>query len=160
MKLDDIYILDDQGSSPNNDFIGECRIQTQFATGNGDLNQFSAVNAASNYQAVDDPVSDDDATFTRSGVVGAVDDYQMGTVALTGSIFGVQVNVTQKKDDVGQRMIVPVIRSVNQTYPGTSVSCTSDYAVTSQIYPVEPHSTQAWTNALVNSIYAGIKIVG
>ena len=158
MKLDDIYILDDQGAAPQNDFIGECRIQTQFATGNGDFNQFTAVNALSNYQAVDDTISDDDATYTRSGTVGAIDDYQMGTVALTGTIYGVQVNLTQKKDDVGVRSITPIIRSVSTTYEGALFTCTSDYTVAQKIWQLEPHNNAAWTNASVNSIYAGIKI--
>ena len=159
-KLDDIYIVNDQGDLPQNNFLGECRIQTQWPTSNGETNAFTPMGAASNWQAVDETIADDDLTYVRSGTVGAIDDYRMGTVSLTGTIFGVQLNLTCRKDDVGSRTIVPLVKSGGTYYSGTSSSCQSDYTVTSNIWPNEPHSSSAWTNTSINAMYSGIKIIG
>jgi hypothetical protein len=158
MKLDDIYIVDDTGSSPNNTFLGECRVQTQFPTANGETSNFSVIGAANNWQAVKETVSDDDATYVRSGVVGNVDDYMMGTVALTGTIYGVQLNLTHRKDDVGTRTITPTIKSGGFFYEGALFPCQSNYTVAQTLWPLEPHANATWTNVSVNALTAGIKI--
>lgn len=159
-RIDDVCILDNSGPSPQNDFLGECRVQTQWPSANGDTNQFSTVGALTNYQAVDETISDGDTSYVKSGTVGYIDDYTMGTVNLTGTIYGVQVNLTQRKDDVGVRSICPVIKSGGTFYEGNAVACGSDYAVTQKIWPLEPYGAAAWTNASVNAMTAGIKIKG
>ena len=159
-QIDDLYILDDQGAAPQNDFIGECRIQTQWPSANGDTNLFQVVGALSNYQAVDETISDDDLTYVKSGTVGNIDDYAMGTVNMTGTIYGVQVNLTYRKDDVGVRTITPIIKSSGTFYEGSVFTCMSNYNVASKIWPLEPHANAAWTNTSVNALAAGIKIKG
>jgi hypothetical protein len=156
-KIDDMYVLNN-GGSVNNQFLGECRVQTQYPVANGELNQFSAIGAASNWQAVDELTPDDDTTFVRSGVVGNVDDYQMGSVSLSGTIYGIQLNVMHRKDDVGTRTIAPIIRSSSTYYEGNQFICQSDYTVAQKIWEQEPHSLTTWTNGSVNAITAGIKI--
>lgn len=158
MKLDDIYILDDTGDSPNNDFLGECRIQTQYPTANGETNNFSVIGATNNWQAVDETVSDDDTTYVRSGVVGSIDDYIMGSVDLTGTIYAIQLNDTHRKDDVGTRTITPTIKSGGSFYEGSLFPCQSSYTVAQNIWPLEPSANAPWTNVSVNAITAGIKI--
>ena len=158
-KIDDLYILDDTGTT-NNTFLGECRVQTQYPTANGLSNGFTAVGAASNWQAVDEAVCDDDATYVKSAVVGTIDNYQMGTLALTGAVYGIQVNCTQRKDDVGSRSIAPMINSGGTNYFGTSINCLSDYTVAQKIWELDPHAGTAWTNTSLNASYVGLKIVG
>jgi hypothetical protein len=158
MKLDDVYIIDDSGPSPQNDFLGECRVQTQFPTANGETNNFTAIGAANNYQAVDETISDDDTTYVRSGVVGNIDDYNMGTVSMTGTIYGVQLNVTHRKDDVGSRTVTPVIHSAGTFYEGGLFTCQSNYTIAQNIWSLEPHGLLPWTNSTVNAITAGVKI--
>lgn len=158
--LDDIYILDDTGSAPQNDFLGECRVQTQFPTANGDTNDFTAVGAGNNYQAVNETISDDDATYVRSGVVGNIDDYVMGTVALTGTIFAVQLNLTHRKDDVGVRTVAPIIHSGGTFYEGSTFVCQSNYTLAQELWQLEPHSAAPWTNGTINAMTAGLKIKG
>ena len=157
--IDDMYALDDTGSF-NTDFLGECRIQTQYPTANGAENDFAVFGAGSNYQAVDETVADDDTTYIRSAVVGNIDEYSMGTLALTGTIYGVQVNVTQRKDDVGSRVIAPLIHTGGTSYLGSYFSCLSDYVVAQKLWQQNPNTAGTWTNAQLNSSYAGIKIVG
>ena len=127
--IDDMYVLNNTGSF-NTDFLGECRIQTQYPTANGSSTTFMPFGAGTNYQCVDDnPVADDDTTYVKSAVVGDIDDYVMGTLALTGTIYGVQVNTVQRKDDVGSRTIAPMINVGGTTYLGSSVTCLSQYVV-------------------------------
>jgi len=159
-KIDDMYLADSTGTV-NNTFLGECRVQTQFATANGERNDFVAFGAGTNWQCVDDnPVADDDTTYVKSGVVGAIDDYTMGTINLTGTIFGVQANVVQKKDDVGVRTVAPLIKSNGTYFLGTGVTCQSDYTTAQQIWQTEPSASTTWTNASVNALKVGLKITG
>ena len=160
-KIDDLYICDDSGTiGMNNTFLGECRVQTQFPTGPGERNDFTTFGAATNWQAVSETVADDDGSYVKSGVVGAVDDYAMGTINLTGTIFGVQANVVQKKDDVGVRTVEPFIRSYNTNYYGSPYTCQSDYTVVQKIYEQEPHFGATWINSSVNALNVGLKIIG
>lgn len=158
-KIDDLYICDDTGSF-NNAFLGECRVQTQYPTANGNTNNFSVVGAPSNWEAVDETPADDDTTFVRASVVGNTDDYQMGTLALTGTIFGVQVNATHRKDDVGTRTITPVIKSGALYYEGALFNCNSDYSVASKIWEKDPATSLTWTNTTINNTFSGIRIKG
>lgn len=158
--IDDMYVLNNSGSF-DTDFLGECRIQTQYPTANGSSTTFMPFGAGTNYQCVDDnPVADDDTTYVKSAVVGDIDDYVMGTLALTGTIYGVQVNTVQRKDDVGSRTIAPMINVGGTTYLGSSVTCLSQYVVSQALWQQNPNTAGTWTNTALNSSYAGIKITG
>lgn len=158
-KIDDVYVCDDTGTT-NNGFLGECRVQTQYPTANGDQNDFLAVGAASNWQTVDETPADDDLTYVRSAVVGATDNYAMGTLALTGTIFGVQLNVSHRKDDVGSRTVTPVIKAGTTHYEGALFPCGSDYSVAQKIWEKNPDTATTWTNVSLNNIFAGVRIKG
>lgn len=159
IRIDDIYICDDT-TSLNNDFRGECRVQTQYPIANGDQNDFQAIGAGTNYQAVDESPADDDVSYVRSGVVGDIDNYDMGDIDLTGTIYGVQLNVTHRKDDVGTRTITPTIKSNGTYFEGNLFNCGSDYTVAQKIWEQEPDLLATWTNTSVSDIKAGLKIKG
>jgi len=158
-KFDDVYILDTAGSV-NNGFLGESRVQTQYPVANGDVNNFLPVGATQNYQCVDETISDDDLTYVKAAVVSDIDDYQMGTVSLTGTIYAVQINVTHRKDDVGSRTISPIIKSGGTYYTGNMFTCQSSYIVSQAIWELEPHTALAWSNSTVSAVNAGLKITG
>lgn len=157
-KLDDIYILDDTGPSPNNNFLGECRVQTGYPSANGDRNNFLPFGAVSNFQAVDEVIADDDTTYIRSSTVGDIDDFAMGTLSVTGTIYGVQLNVTYRKDDVGSRSITPIIKSGGTFYEGDVFACQSDYLIAQKVWALDPNTSLAWDNISVNAMTAGVKI--
>jgi hypothetical protein len=159
ITIDDLYICDDT-TFINNDFRGECRIQTQYPTANGDTNNFEAVGAVSNWQCVDATISNDGTTYVRDGQIGDIDDYVMGTISLTGAIYGVQVNVTNRKDDVGSRNMTPIIKSGGTFFTGNTFQCGSDYNIARTIWQQEPKNIANWTNSSVNALTVGLKIVG
>jgi hypothetical protein len=157
LKFDDLYLCNDVGSVRNG-FLGECRVQTQYPSANGAVNDFTATGAANNWQAVRETIMDDDATYVSSGVVGNTDLYAMGSVSFTGTVFGVQVNVTHRKDDVGTRTITPVVKSGSTTYEGDLFTCQSDYTTASKIWEQDPNGTTNWTNSSINALNAGLRI--
>lgn len=159
MRIDDLYIGDDS-TGINNDLLGECRVQTQVPSADGFNNDFTASGAANNWEAVSEVPPDDDDTFVASAVVGDIDDYVMGTVALTGTIYGMQLNIMHRKDDVGSRIITPTIRSAGTYYEGALFDCQSDYTVAQKLWEREPNGNTVWTNTLLNGITAGTKIKG
>lgn len=158
-KIDDLYVLNDTGAM-NNTFLGECRVQTQFPTADGDQNDFAITGASTNWEAVSENPADDDTSFISSAVVGDADNFEMGTVALTGAVYGVQINVMHRKDDVGTRTITPILKSGTTTYEGALISCQSEYTVAQKIWEQDPDTTANWTNTLLNNIKAGVKIKG
>jgi hypothetical protein len=103
---------------------------------------------------------DDDTSYVKSATVGNVDLYTMGTVSFTGTIFGVQVNVTHRKDDVGSRTITPLIRIGSTNYEGSLFDCQTDYNVAQKIFELDPSIAGSWTNSSVSAINAGVKIKG
>lgn len=156
-KIDDLYVVNDITGGVTQ-FLGECRIQTQYPSANGTTNTFSAFGAASNWQAVNQTVADDDTSYVRSATVGNIDDYAMGTTSLSGTIYGVQVNVTHRKDDVGFRSVAPVIRSGASYFEGNTVLCQSDYIVSQKMWETDPNTSSLWSNTSVSALKAGIKI--
>lgn len=158
-KIDDMYLCDDTGSS-NNNFLGECRVQTQFPSADGERNDFLGVGDTANWKCVDETPADDDLTYVRSAVVGNIDNYVMGTLALSGTIFGMQLNVTHRKDDVGSRTVTPSIKVGTTYYEGALFPCNSDYSTAQKIWEKNPDTGVAWTNVSLNNIFAGVKIKG
>lgn len=157
-KIDDIYVLDDTGVPPSNNFLGECRTLTLFPISNGEVNNFSVIGATNNWEAVSETVSDDDVSYVRNGSANAIDDYNFDDANVTGTIFGLQQNITFRKDDVGVRTITPILHSNGQYYEGSIFTCESDWLVAQKLWELEPSSLTPWDNTSINAITAGIKI--
>ena len=156
-NFDDLYVCNDSGTV-NNDFLGEVRVDTQYPVANGEQNNFTPVGASSNWQCVDETIMDDDTTYVVSSIVGNIDDYEIGTVNFSGTIFALQVNVAQRKDNVGSRTIEPMINSGGTDYFGGMFDCLTSYSVSTAIFQLNPNGNVAWTNAAISSMTAGLKI--
>lgn len=158
-QFDDIYCADTTGPAPRNTFLGDCRVQTIYPTAAGNSTTWTP-NTATNWQDVKEPfVPDNDTTYVSSSTPGAVDTYTTGDLdALTGTIFGVQVNVYARKDDAGTRIVAPVIRQGGTDYVGSNIGLTTTYASSRQIYQQDPTGAD-WTIANVNADEFGVKMV-
>ena len=84
----------------------------------------------------------------------------MGTLSLTGAIYGVQVNVTHRKDDVGSRTITPILKVGSNYYEGALFPCQSDYTTAQKLWEKNPDTSAIWTNTSLNASFAGLKIKG
>ena len=162
--VDDLYVLDTTGSAPQNTFLGDTRVTVLRPKANGTNNNFTPTGAANNFQAVDETLSDQDATFVEAGQLGAKEDYDNQAFSdlglAPGTIFAVQVVNSTKKTDAGRldyrdKMVVAGTSFDN----GTDVISTSGtYKMTTFVRDTDPSDDGAWTEAKVAAVGSGIEI--
>ncbi len=156
--LDDLYICDGTGSV-NNAYLGDSRIDTVRPIGAGSYSEFSRQGSSSNWDNVDDTTIDNDSTYNYSNTVGQRDTVDCGNLpAITGSIFGVQVNMAARKDDAGGRTLRSLTRVSSTDYEGTSQNVGTDYRVYRQVIEQNPNTTAAWTESEINTAEFGYKV--
>jgi hypothetical protein len=156
--LDDIYIFDDSGSFCNN-FVGDVHVEAIFPDGAGYVTDWVANPDVDNYLNVDETDPDGDTTFVATSGVGFMDSYEFGSlVALSGSVYGLQVNTWAKKDDVGSRTLNVITRPTSTTYSGaTPISLGNTYGYSVFHFESNPETATYWTIAEINAAEFGIK---
>lgn len=159
--FDDLYVCDTTGSR-NNDFLGNCHIETLFPNGDGTHTDWSPNSGTTHYTQVDDASGtypDGDTSYVSDATSGDRDTYTVPSLqTLAPSIFGVQTSMYARKDDAPARSIARVIRQGGVDYDGTSKALTNSYADYRQIDETDPTGA-AWTIANVNGDEFGVKDV-
>ncbi len=113
IRIDDHYVFDTTGSAPNNDRLGDVRVECLFPNGNGNSSQFvgSDADSTDNYLLVDDTTQDGDSTYVESSTVTDKDTYTMTDLTPgTGTVYGAQSVLFARKTDAGTRSIKSVAR--------------------------------------------------
>ena len=162
--IDDLYIFNDQGTT-NNTFAGDTRITVLRPSANGLDNNFTPFGAGTNFEAVDDAIHDQDATYVEAGQLGAKERYtqfDFSDLGISpGTIYGTQVVNAAKKTDAGQlkykdQMIIGGIAFDNGQDDVIATSGT--YQMTFMVSDTDPSDGGAWTEAKVAAIGSGIEI--
>jgi hypothetical protein len=164
-EFDDYWICNgaDSGVSgaPNNDFLGDLRIQLRMPSGNGNSSGMvgSDGNSTDNYLLVDDPPPpNSDTDYVVGDSVGDKDTYAMQDLTPTaGTVFGIQVGHWAKKTDAGARSICNVVRSASVEEDSADYSLGTDYDYNFDIREDDPSGNQ-WTISSVNAMEAGTKV--
>jgi len=162
--MDDMYILNTQGSAPQNTFLGDVRVTALLPKANGNTNNFTPTGASNNFEAVDDAIADQDATFVEAGQLGAKEDYNQKDFAdlglSPGTIFGVQVVNSAKKTDAGRLDYKDQMIIAGTAFDqGTDVVATAvTYKMSTFIRDTDPSDSAAWTEAKVAACGSGIEI--
>lgn len=160
--IKDVYVTDGDGSV-NTGFLGDCRVECLYPTGNGNSSQLNGSdgNTTDNYLLVDDATDmDDDTTYVEGSTNGDKDTYGMGNLAASpASIAGVQLSVTATKTDSGSKSVTPVTRSGGTDYDGSSTALSfGSYLSVRQIRETDPNTSVAWTESGVNAVEVGAKV--
>lgn len=155
VMFDDLYICDTSGSV-NNDFLGDCKVNTILPSGAGTTTQWTP-STGSNYQCVDEAQSNSDTDYVSTGTATNLDLYAMSDIT-GGTILGVKVNTVTRKDDAGTRTAAHAIRTGAVNYFGSAFSVTDSYAFNSTIWEQNPGTTAAWTSSEINSLEAGLRL--
>jgi hypothetical protein len=155
--MDDIYICNQSGST-NNDFLGDCRVDTLFPSGAGNYTQFTP-STGSNYTTVDE-TAPNTTDYNDGASSGDRDSYVMGNLSAIASstVYGVQVNAAILKDDAGARSAGTMVRSNSTNSDGASVALSTSQVYISQVYEQNPDGSVAWTETTVNAMEAGVKV--
>jgi hypothetical protein len=164
-QFDDFYILNTTASgvtgAPNNDFLGDCRIETLFPTGAGNATELTP-STGSNWENVDDnPGMDEDSTYNESAGISDQDTYATGNISvLNDDIRAIQHNMLVKKTDVGARTMRSVIRDGGTDYYGATRSLGTDYTGYSTIEEGDNPGggTSQWTATNVDALEIGVDV--
>jgi hypothetical protein len=158
--MDDFYVIDTTDATNHVDFLGECRIQTQYPDADGFQNDFTPSIGSTRFPNVNThPTSyTENGKYNFSGTVGAIDLYSMGNFTISGTIFAVQSNLVFRKDDVGNRQIQPLMRTNATNYNGSAFPCFSTYTYASAMWEIDPATGLPWILTDLNQAEFGIKI--
>ncbi len=154
----DIYINDGTGGV-DDDFFGPAKSEVIMPGGAGNYTEWAGSPGA-NYANVDDPASiDDDTTFNFETVAAQKDSFAYANVALTGTVFGVAVNISVRMDDAGPHTIRPIARIGGTDYFGSTVAVTGAYQIIQYIWRLDPDTGAAWTNSGLDAAEFGYELV-
>lgn len=161
--IDDVYMADNFTGEVM-DFTGEVRIQTMYPDAEGFQNDFLPSVGSNNATNVDLVRTSwieagNPAEYNFAGHPNDIDLYSIGNFTVAGTIFGVQANLSHRKDDVGPRRIAPITRVGGNIYVGIDVPEYSDYTWAGSIWEVNPFLASAWTLTDLNQAEFGIKII-
>lgn len=160
--FDDLVILDDTGSAPYNDFIGDNTVITVLPSAAGDSAQWTP-STGTNVAAVDEtPPNTTD--YVAASTTGLTDLYQLTDLAqITGTVLAVQVQAFCAKSDAGTPPLVKgklkaggtgTIQTDTNSVPAAGLSTTYILAG-GDIHLTDPDGA-AWSIAKVNALQAGV----
>jgi hypothetical protein len=157
--VDDLYICNDSGSAPNNDFLGDVRVDTIYPTSDGNYSQFTPSTGVNHYALVDE-TSPNTTDYNDGASVGDRDSYGLGNLSALSSqtVYGVQVNAAILKDDAGAKSVATFVRSSSTDSDGASAVLGTSQVYVSQVFEQDPNAAAAWTESTVNSMEAGVKV--
>lgn len=158
---DDLYICDGtvgDSDQPNNDFLGDIRVESLLPSGAGATTQFTP-SAGSNFQNVDDAAPNSDTDYNSTATIGNEDTFAMGNLATaTGVVQGVELINYARKLDAGSSVLAPVLRQSGVDYVGSDDALGTGYTYQSdQVYDVNPATGLPFTISEVNALEAGYK---
>jgi hypothetical protein len=162
-NIDDVVVLETTDSgipgAPNNNFLGDVRVESIFPNGNGNSSQWdgSDGNSTDNYLLVDETAPNDDTDYVQSGTIGEKDTYAYGNLtAALGSVYGAQILPRAKKTDAGSRTIVGVSRLSGTEEDTSAFGLSTSYQYFRHIYEGDPSGAQ-WTIPNINAAEFGEK---
>jgi hypothetical protein len=157
-RLDDLYVSDDTGVAPYNDFLGDVRVFTLSPTGAGNKTQLTPSTGA-NWSCVDEqPYSA--ADFVTGATAGLRDTYATADLpAGVTAVHGVQLGVIAKKSDAGAKAVKTVLRSGGTDYPDSvAQTANSSDAYHRSLRLLNPNGSVAWTPTTVNAMEIGVEV--
>jgi hypothetical protein len=155
MRWDDIYITDQV--SPNDDFLGDCHIQTIRPAADGFHSDWVPDTGSAHFSRVNDNPPNDDSSYVSSNTLTDRDSFALHALTGAGDVQGIQINQYVRKSDPGYRQIAPIIRMGGTTYTGTDQALSASYTDKTQIYDQDPTNVD-WTINSVNAAEFGTEI--
>ena len=153
--IDDLYVCDDSGSE-NNDFLGDCRIDTVLPSGAGNYSQWTP-SAGSNYQCVDDALFDGGTDYVSAATVGSKDSYACGNLpAGVSDIKALQVNVLAKRSDTAViTKVKPLVRIDGTDHEQAETTLGISYTDVRAVLETNPDTGLQWEKTDVDNAEFG-----
>jgi hypothetical protein len=157
---DDFRIFDTTGTF-NNDFIGDMKIETLFASGPGVYTQFAPTpNTNANWQNVSEIAVDDDVTYNSATTAGNQDAYTFHPLSvILSNVHGVGVNIVQRKDNPASKTATQLTHIGGSDFLGNTTSTLDSYYTNEKLYDVNPATSLPWTVTDLTNAQFGIRVI-
>jgi hypothetical protein len=146
----------------NNDYLGNVRVRYMPVISNDtplDWSIGGSIPAPTNWQSVLNlDLNDTKYVFTPD--TGDQDFYNIDPIINAPTIFGVEIGGAYRQDDATQRFVANQIRSGATVATGVTLATNQTYTFTYDIFELNPDTGLGWSNAEVNAIDVGPKVVG
>lgn len=94
------------------------------------------------------------------GAGSNVDTFSMADLSSPAVVvWGIMTCMTLRKTDAGDMAFAPVVKSGATTSDGATKALTESYAVYTEVWVTDPDTGIQWTEAGVNAMEAGVKLV-
>jgi len=154
---DDVYVVDQTGAAPYNDFLGPVRVLELTPDAAGASAQFTP-SAGTNHEAVDEvPGHDGDTTYVESGTAGHRDLYNL-TTATVSSVLAVKTIAVARRTDAGPTELELSVRSGSTTGDSTPKLLADTFGEHAHTFLINPDTTNPWQPGELAGLQAGIKV--
>ena len=151
---DDFYITN------NATRLGERRVDYLPPTADTATEDWSLSAGVNSYALLDEIPLNNDTDYVHSATVGNKDLFDMADLTTTPvAIDGVQTVLVARKDDAATREVRTNLKNGTTTTNGTTRTMSASYAISSDLYLLNPDTAAAWTPAEINSTQLGIEVV-
>jgi hypothetical protein len=166
VRVDDLYIADDSGSI-NNDFLGDCRVDTLAPTTDAVAEFDTATPSANHFENVDDEPIDEDTSYNETPTNGDREIYARSTLPvhpLPSVVLAVQPwAYIKKQNDSGdvlvRQLVQPITTIYNQTSQGPSAENWMVLHDNQEILELNPETGLQWLESEVNASKFGVEVI-
>lgn len=152
--FDDFYVTDTAAR------LGELRVDTLRPDGDSTALNWTPSTSTVHYTMVNEVAANADTNYVQGPSVGFIDMYTVANLATTpANVVAVQIMSASRKTDAAVREIAHKIRSGATTVNGASKALTASYIYYSDIWPLNPATSAAWTYTDVNSMEIGLEVI-
>lgn len=157
--FDDLWLCNAAGAQ-NNDYLGDCRIETLYPTGAGGQTDWTP-SAGANWAAVDEATANDDTDYVAATGVGSKDLYAFGNLVTgTGLVRAIQPALTARLATAGARTLAATARTAGVDVDGPNIPLlSSSYLQYNKIQELNPNTGLPWTIAEINAAEFGMKVI-
>ncbi len=156
--VDDVYVLDDTGGSPTDDFLGDVYVKTLYPRADGHYTDWTPDTGTTHWPRVSETLIDGDASYVHDANAGDIDTYVMETLGAFTTIYSVQLNIGARKGDAGVRQLAPLVRQSGTDYVGSTSTLSTPYLFYSEILDEDPGGSP-WTPGTFNADEFGMKLI-
>jgi hypothetical protein len=149
--FDDLYIVNDQGST-NNDFLGECYVRTLRPTSDASPNDGTPSTGNDHYAMVDEVQADSDTSYITLDTDTDKEMFGYESLASGGLIMGVSMTTLVESTTACDVRVNNVFKAGTTESAQTSKAVAASYYMGLQhVQEDSPDTSAPWTTSEVNS---------
>jgi hypothetical protein len=157
LTFDDLYVLDGTGTV-NNDFLGDVRVQTLYASSDGSNSQLTPSTGTTHYNLVNE-ATPDTTSYVSSSTAGQKDTYQFQDLASnTKNVFGVEITNYAHKDAAGPAAFSNIARVGATDYVQTAQPLSTSWTANRDLLEINPATGLPWAPSDINSAEFGVQV--